>query len=123
MAHGRKHFHEGLRSEAVALVYQLHNEQLTHAEYLDRRSTIMEGRAYARSTASAKRECLAFLHGAEEMLHATRAIVWRHRLPDGTWVPSPLPAGMTYDDIDPGASRHVWASTNKAWFEPTEAPC
>jgi hypothetical protein len=119
MKPGRKHFFEGLRGRAQGLVGRVVREQMTHAEYLRGRAELANSTEWARSTSTARGELHAYLDGAIETLHATGAIVWKHRAREsGAWLASPLPQGTSYDTIDPDQSRHVWASSDKVFFEP-----
>lgn len=116
--HGRKHFHNGLQGQAKGIIGRIFREQLTHAEYLALRNDVYESTIWIKSTARAKIQFNEFLRGAEEMLHASRAIVWKHRTKRGKWVEGRSLDSASFRKINPEESRHVWASSNKVWFEP-----
>ncbi len=116
---GRKSFHEsGLQTLAGCLAARVYHAQLTHEQYLEARTEITRSKAWASATKTAHIAFFAYLNGAVDMLHTSGAIVWKHRdRATREWLPSPLPAGKSYADIDPTQSRHVWASSDKVWFE------
>ncbi len=115
---GRKSFHSsGLQSLAVGLAARVFHQQLTHKQYLEARTEITRSKAWASATERAHIAFMSYLDGAIDLLHTSGAIVWKHRdRATGEWLPSPLPAGRSYADIDPTQSRHVWAKSDKVFY-------
>ena len=115
----RKSFHKsGLAARTQGAISYLFRSQLTHAQFLALRGQIIETKAWACATSSARAECFAMLRGAVEAAYASGLVVWKHRdIETGEWLPSPLPEGRPYT-IDLTQSQHVWAETNRVFFEP-----
>lgn len=117
MKPGRKHFHEQLRGAAQGLAARLVREQLTHEQFLALRTEIVWSKAFERATSTARTELFAYLDACVDMLHASGQLIWKH-VHQGEWVEAPPPPHISYRDIDPNESRHVWAGSNKVFFSP-----
>ncbi len=107
---------ESIRNQTVGLINWLWLNKPTHQEFLDKRTERLYNHKDWKSLPRyAKSEFEGMLRGASKSVDAA-GVDWCHFY-GNKFIPCQQFQKMliSYSEIDPNASRHVWKDTQKVW--------
>ncbi len=104
-----------LRDLVGGLCNDLLRYEWSHAEWLEQRSMrLFDDPAWTRATSPTRDHMLRYMEGWTDAVWKLR-IVWTLTMTDGSVQPSPLPAHLSYMDVEPELGKYRWATSGKVW--------